>query len=111
MNGVDLIDQGKLDRTYADLAYDIFKTVDRTYLHFGPNGKILPAHNHGTFFPPLFQDPERFIIPQPEMRDVLQEMRDQGKFLFLATNSHYEPMELIMKTTLGSDWRNFFNLI
>lgn len=38
-------------------------------------------------------------------------MRDQGKVLFLGTNSHCEYMELIMSTTLGHDWRNFFDFV
>ena len=45
------------------------------------------------------------------MRDVLRKLREQGKFLFLATNSHFEYMELIMSTTLGEDWRQFFDMV
>jgi len=29
----------------------------------------------------------------------------------LGTNSHFEYMELIMSTTLGEDWRSFFNMV
>jgi hypothetical protein len=36
---------------------------------------------------------------------------DQGKFIFLGTNAHFYYMELIMSTTLGDDWRSFFNMV
>jgi len=45
------------------------------------------------------------------MRDVLLELREKGKKLFLATNSHSEYTNLIMTVTLGEDWENFFDLI
>lgn len=45
------------------------------------------------------------------MRDVLIKLRNEGKFIFLATNAHWEYMELIMTTTLGQDWRSFFDMV
>ena len=36
---------------------------------------------------------------------------DQGKFVFLCSNSHYKFLELSMRTTLGEDWRNFFHMV
>jgi len=51
------------------------------------------------------------MIPQPELVPVFKQLRKQGKFIFLATNSHWEYMELIMKTTLGEDWRSCFDMV
>jgi hypothetical protein len=31
--------------------------------------------------------------------------------VFLATNSHWEFMELIMTATLGDDWRSSFDMV
>mmetsp|Transcript_48473 Transcript_48473/g.65821 ORF Transcript_48473/g.65821 Transcript_48473/m.65821 type:complete len:81 (+) Transcript_48473:510-752(+) len=45
------------------------------------------------------------------MREVLTDLRNSGVKLFLATNSHIEYMELIMETTLGEDWKQFFDLL
>lgn len=45
------------------------------------------------------------------MREVLANLRKSGVKLFLATNSHIEYMELIMSTTLGEDWKQFFDLM
>lgn len=38
-------------------------------------------------------------------------LKRAGKKLFLATNSHTEYSNLIMSTTLGDDWRSFFDII
>ena len=83
----------------------------RHYLHFERSGKVLPALDWGLYFPTVFKNPTKYIIPQPEMRDVLAKLRKEGKFIFLATNSHWEYMELIMSTTLGKDWRSFFDMV
>ena len=68
-------------------------------------------HNYGEYFPELIKNPQKYIIAQPELREVFQKMRDQGKFIFLGTNAHYDYMEVIMKVTLGDDWRSFFNMV
>lgn len=98
---VKLIDEGKVNKTYKDLSNDIRMGIWRHYLHFERNGKVLPANNYGLYFPEVWKNPTKYIIPQPEMRDVLAKLRQQGKFIFLATNSHWEYMELIMSTTIG----------
>lgn len=45
------------------------------------------------------------------MVDVLLKLREQGKFIFLATNSYFEYGQLIMETTLGPNWKKCFNMI
>jgi hypothetical protein len=109
--GVEMILQKKTDKTYTDLMHSIMRIINRNYMHILPDGTVQKASTYGDYFPAVFKDPTRFIIPQPEMRKVLTKLREQGKFLFLATNSHVEYMELIMTTTLGEDWRTFFDLV
>jgi hypothetical protein len=41
----------------------------------------------------------------------MTKLKEQGKFIFLGTNSMFDYMELIMSTTLGKDWRSFFNMV
>ena len=106
-----MIKQGKVDKTYEQLCQDMRQTVWRQYLHFSKDFDILPAKDYGTFFPEVFANPTRFIQPQPDLREVLLALRKQGKCVFLGTNSHWEYMELIMSTTLGSDWRKCFDFV
>lgn len=76
------------------------KTVYRQYLHFTPD-EVFPAKTYGEYFPELFADPHKYIVNQTDFTEVIQKLRNQGKFVFLATNSHWEYMELIMGATLG----------
>jgi len=108
--GVELIDKGLVNKTYIDLCNDIKKVVLSMYYHITPE-RVLPAKTFGTYFPPLFENPNKFIIPQPELIPVLKKLKDQGKFLFIATNSHYEYTELIMEATLGPKWRESFDFV
>lgn len=41
---------------------------------------------------------------------MLTKLRESGKKLFIATNSHTEYSNLIMSTTIGEDWLKFFDL-
>jgi len=45
------------------------------------------------------------------MKEVLKKLRDQGKFVFLGTNSYWEYADLIMEATLGKDWANNFDMV
>jgi len=42
---------------------------------------------------------------------MLIKLREKGKKIFLATNSHSDYANLIMTTSIGEDWRDFFDLI
>jgi hypothetical protein len=88
------------------------KSVWREFIHLSPDKtRVLPAKTYGNFFPEMYKDPKKYIMLQPELRTILETLRDQGKFIFLGTNSHFDYMELIMSTTLGEDWRSFFNMV
>jgi hypothetical protein len=66
---IEMIDQGKTKKTYHDLCLDMRKSVWREYIHLSPDKqRVLPARTYGNFFPALFADPLKYIIPQPELR-------------------------------------------
>mmetsp|Transcript_1328 Transcript_1328/g.1716 ORF Transcript_1328/g.1716 Transcript_1328/m.1716 type:complete len:213 (+) Transcript_1328:374-1012(+) len=108
--GIEMIDKGLVEKSYQDLSLDMRKTVYRQYLHIS-GGKVLDPKTFGAFFPPVFENPTKFIMPQPELIPILQKLREQGKTLFIATNSHFGYMELIMSTTLGPKWREYFDFV
>mmetsp|Transcript_4339 Transcript_4339/g.2862 ORF Transcript_4339/g.2862 Transcript_4339/m.2862 type:complete len:105 (-) Transcript_4339:308-622(-) len=45
------------------------------------------------------------------LKETLKKLRDAGKLIFLATNSHNDYMEVIMRQTIGDDWKDYFDLI
>mmetsp|Transcript_15011 Transcript_15011/g.10892 ORF Transcript_15011/g.10892 Transcript_15011/m.10892 type:complete len:96 (+) Transcript_15011:559-846(+) len=65
---------------------------------------------YGRFFPKVAAEPLKYIIPQPEFREILTILKSKGKHLFMATNSHYDYSQLIMETTIGKDWLSFFEV-
>lgn len=108
--GVELIDQGKIDRTYGEL-HDNYLDCLREFWSLGSGENYTPIRDKSVFFPEIANNPQKYIIPQPEMVDVLNKLRKQGKFLFLATNAPPEFAELLMTTTLGPNWKECFDMI
>jgi len=51
------------------------------------------------------------LAPAPNLRAVLQSVRDAGKNTFILTNSHLWYLEPQLKLFIGEDWRDFFDLI
>jgi hypothetical protein len=63
-----------------------------------------------SYLPQMRKDPEKYIEPNPELRQTLTHLRSHKKFLFIATNSHIEYLNFAMTTTLGEDWLDLFDL-
>lgn len=42
---------------------------------------------------------------------MLERLKAKGVKVFLATNSHHEFSNLIMKASIGPDWKDYFDLI
>ena len=58
--GVEMINAGKVDKTYEQLANDAMKTVGRQYAHF-TGDKVMPCKTYGTYFPPIFNEADKYI--------------------------------------------------
>ena len=109
-HGIDLLEQGVIrNKTNMQFAKDIMKSVTNQYVHFNAE-TCHPIASYGSFYPQLLADPARYIEPQPELRQSLEQLRSRGVKLFLGTNSHFEYMNVIMETTLGQDWQQLFDL-
>ena len=98
------------DKTSNEFAADFFKAAERQYAHYN-NDVVYKIGEYGDYFPAVVKDPTAFIAPQPELRQSLETLRKRGVKTFLATNSHVEYAELIMKTTFGDDWKILFDLV
>ena len=74
--GVELIERGIAKKTYEDLCNDMRKTVWNQYLHFTKDFDIKPCHNYGSFFPPVFESPTKYIVPQPELVEIFKKLKE-----------------------------------
>ena len=108
-HGIDLMESGVITgKSNLDFANDIYACVLRQYAHYNQEN-VYKIGQYGQYFPAVCEDPLKYIQYQPELRDSLQELKDRGVRLFLATNSHTESMDLIMETTLGENWKSLFD--
>ena len=62
MMGVHLINEGKINKSYVNLIQDVFKCINRQFRHFN-NDKVFQCLSYGTYFPAIFKDPKKYIMP------------------------------------------------
>ena len=108
--GVEMINQGKIEKTYAELFKDICKTVKHHFKHFTET-EVQSCKDFGTYFPALAKEPEKYIVRQHGLKEVLKDLRAKKMFVFLLTNSHVEHTEMVMTVSLGKDWREAFDVV
>ena len=84
-----------------ELCQDVTQALNDMFT-MGKGDKYTRLKEFGRFMPEVSKNPEKYILPQPELVPLLRKLKEEeGKFLFLATNSYYEYADLIMKHTLG----------
>lgn len=109
MMGVELIDSGLVrNKSYMDLVKDIRNSITGINKD---DGTVTTLSDFSLFHKNLVSNPSRYVLAQTDLREVFQKLQDQGKFVFILSNSHAEQIEIVMKVTLGADWRKFFNMI
>lgn len=70
------------------------------------------AANTGGFFPAIKQNPEQYILKRrPEFREWLKMLRENGKFLYVITGSHFDFASHVAGYALGEDWKDLFDIV
>merc|ERR1711916_67331 len=109
---VDLFDKGVAlglegySKTYEQLWKDIRSCVDR-------------CHKDGVFKLTVAEDPEKYIVYDPNIFPMLKEFRRAGKKVFLVTNSLWDYTQVVMNYLEGRktgdskdlDWMDYFDVI
>lgn len=102
---VDLKEQGELENVSFHTIYtDIRECIDMT-------------HKDGSLKSEIIKDLDRFIYKDPHLTMTLDKFIDNGKKLFLLTNSEYYYTEIVMEFLLDTDglayksWRDYFDII
>lgn len=94
------------NKTYEDFYYDILNFFEL-------------SHRDDSIKNVVRQNPDQYIIRDPEISDILQELKKRGKKLFLLTNnSSWEYIDFIMTYSFPSDdsnqiknWMDYFDII
>jgi len=103
---IDLLDAGLLPErmSYADVYRTVRSTIDE-------------AHMEGTLKDQITADPERFVVPDPEMVTALVDQQRAGKRLLLITNSGWDYTRQMMPYAFdahlpdGLTWRDLFEVV
>lgn len=103
---VDLLDAGKIGGTvgYGDLYRLVRQSLDA-------------AHMEGQLKAELMNDPDRFVVTDPETAMALLDQKEAGKKLLLITNSEWIYTQSMMRYAFdrflpsGTTWRDLFDVI
>jgi len=101
---VDALDHGEHTLDYEKLFQDVRSCIDE-------------AHRDGTIKGEITQDPDRYLVRDPELPATLHKLRSAGKKLFLLTNSELHYTERMMRYLLEPGleeyrgWRSYFELV
>jgi HAD superfamily 5'-nucleotidase-like hydrolase len=103
---VDLLDSGRLHGVmgYAEIHRAVRTSVDA-------------VHQEGTLKGMITADPDRFVVPDPELPAALMDQKAAGKRLLLITNSGWDYTKQIMALALdphlpaGTIWRDLFEIV
>ena len=82
---------------YIHFRSDMFAALDYNYdtEAFGKR--------RGWFFPPLIDDPGKYVHRQPHLKQWLRQVRKSGVRVLIATNSHIEFTSLLLTHTFSED--------
>ncbi|XP_007506407.1 5'-nucleotidase domain-containing protein 2-like isoform X2 [Monodelphis domestica] len=72
---------------------------------------IRDVHIKGLMYKWILQDLEKYILRGEETYAVLRRLVDNGKKLFLITNSPFSFVDKGMKYMVGKEWRDFFDIV
>ncbi|XP_031496925.1 uncharacterized protein LOC116262049 [Nymphaea colorata] len=109
MQMVDRLDEGALPAELGPLDYrGLYKAVTLA---------LFNAHVEGRLKSEIIGEPERFVIPDPELPLALLDQKESGKKLLLITNSDYHYTNKMMQHAfnryLPNDmgWRDLFEMV
>ena len=103
---VERLDRNELPgrMSYADLYEAVRETINQ-------------AHMPGRLKADILANPQRFVVPDPDVVLALRDQREAGKRLFIITNSEWEYTDQIMHYSFdphlpsGSTWRDLFDAV
>jgi len=98
------------DINIQELLQDIGHALTVKYTHY--SGDVHhPTKVYGYYFKEAVENIEKITYKQERMKKILMSLRAKGKILFLASNSHFEYINVLMSYTFGPEWKEIFHFI
>jgi HAD superfamily 5'-nucleotidase-like hydrolase len=103
---IDLLDAGRMPQGigYQELYKRVRSSIDET-------------HMEGTLKAEIISDPDRFVVPDPELPLALLDLKHAGKKLMVITNSEWSYTKEMMRYAFdphlpkGMTWRELFDIV
>eukprot|EP00930_Biecheleria_cincta_P086837 TRINITY_DN76086_c0_g1_i1.p1 TRINITY_DN76086_c0_g1~~TRINITY_DN76086_c0_g1_i1.p1 ORF type:complete len:591 (-),score=97.63 TRINITY_DN76086_c0_g1_i1:105-1877(-) len=104
----------------ACLLADVVQWFTDKAIPFDPRGVVTDVvkavgkvHTSQSLHSIVVKDLDRFIEPDPPnlLRKLLEQLKDAGKELMLASNSEFWYVDAGMKHMLGENWRDLFDVV
>ncbi|XP_068663269.1 uncharacterized protein [Aristolochia californica] len=109
MQLVDKLDEGLIPAELGPLDYPgLYKAVAKA---------LFTAHVEGRLKSEIMANPERFVVPDPELPLALLDQKEAGKKLLLITNSDYQYTNKMMQHAFNRflpndmSWRDLFDIV
>ncbi|XP_048462664.1 5'-nucleotidase domain-containing protein 2 [Rhincodon typus] len=91
--------------------YFINHSIEYDPVHLFRDDAVTSVHVKGMMYNWIEQDLEKYILHGDETYAVLNRLVNNGKKLFLITNSPFNFVDKGMKHMVGKDWRDLFDLV
>eukprot|EP00472_Partenskyella_glossopodia_P002052 CAMPEP_0197522094 /NCGR_PEP_ID=MMETSP1318-20131121/7282_1 /TAXON_ID=552666 /ORGANISM="Partenskyella glossopodia, Strain RCC365" /LENGTH=559 /DNA_ID=CAMNT_0043074329 /DNA_START=208 /DNA_END=1887 /DNA_ORIENTATION=- len=69
------------------------------------------AHVSGSMHRAVLQDVDKYIEFPPHLRNILERFKNNGKKLWLVSNSQFWYVDAGMRHVVGDDWRELFEVV
>ena len=89
------------EKTYLDIQVEMNDAYNRIFRFWDYQGKCSKLQDFSMYYKDIYENTEKYVFPQEELCQILKFLRDQGKFLFIASNSPYPYAKVILDQTLG----------
>jgi len=93
-----------------EIMNDALYAVKANYAHYNDQ-TYHSVKEYGKFFPETINKIADVIYKQDKMLQTLKHLKEKGKILFLASNSHYEYVNILMEHAFGAEWDKLFDFI
>ncbi|XP_055348453.1 5'-nucleotidase domain-containing protein 3-like [Paramacrobiotus metropolitanus] len=84
---------------------------DSEFVYWDVFMAIQSVHSSGLMYKAIMSDVPQYLLQDCGIRDFLNRLHDNGKKIFLITNSGFRFIETGLKHLIGPDWQDLFDVV
>ena len=111
LNDMFALSEACLLADVVQLAVDSGTRFDAAAMGDDVSKAIAWVHMSGVMHETVAAHPKEYLHPSPQLGGLLRAARDDGKSLFLLTNSGFDFVDHGMRFLVGSEWRELFDAV